>query len=325
YVGGIAGFGTEVFDSYAFSDIAAYQKLAGGILGNTEILPDDNKELIQNNKYYLVGKNLGGIDGISYDGATNRISMEEYLALENLDEVFKTVTIRFKIAGQEDVVVIIPTGESMKLSDVPVLNVEDSQVYEWQYEKPVVSNVLAMNEEADVSYLSESKLTNVSFNQTYEAIFDAKDMVTQGENRTEDNHSVILAVGAFDKETSVELKDKLQAENLVNEHIVIENWEVTISNIGVEKLHYRIPEGKVAEDLILYVKDATETWNEREFMVEGSYIIFAFTDGEIGFALEEKAGGTFAENGAVVIVIAAGALCILAYAIKKKKRAKSKK
>ena len=325
YVGGIAGFGTEVFDSYAFSDIAAYQKLAGGILGNTEILPDDNKELVQNNKYYLVGKNLGGIDGISYDGATNRISLEEYLALENLDEAFKTVTIRFEIAGQEDVVVAIPTGESMKLSEVPILDVEDNQIYEWQYEKPVVSKVLAMNKEEDISYLSESKLTNVLFNQTYEAIFDAKDMVTQGENRTEDNHSVILAVGAFDKETSVELKDKLQEENLVNEHVVIENWEVMISNIGVEKLHYRIPEGKAAEDLILYVKDATGTWSEREFMVEGSYIIFAFTDGEIGFALEEKTGSILAENAAAVIAIAAGAVCILVFAIKKKNRAKNKK
>ena len=147
-------------------------------------------------------------------------------------------------------------------------------------------------------------------------------MVSQGENKTEDNKSIVLAIGAFDPNTSVTLKDMLQEENTVNETEVFENWQVTVSDIGVEKLHYRIPEGVDAKDLVLYVKDAEKVWTEREFMVEGSYIIFAFTDSDMNFALGQKAGGFFSENSAAVIAIAAGVVCILLFVSKKKKRAK---
>ncbi len=325
YVGGIAGFGTEVTDSYAFTDIAAYTKFAGGILGNTEVLPDEDDDLVTDNYYYLNGKNVGGIDGISYAGATEKISSEEYLALEDLDEMFKNVTVRFSVEGQEDIVKTIASGESIALADVPVPDIEESQIYDWEYVKPVTSKILAMNEEEEIFYLSEARLSNILFDQHYEAVIDAKHMVSQGENKTEDNKSIILAIGSFDPNTSVVLKDMMQEENTVNEAVVFENWQVTISNIGVEKLHYRIPEGVDVEDLVLYVKDADKVWTEREFMVEGSYIIFAFTDSDMNFALEEKAGGILSGNSVVVIAIAAGAVCMLMFASKKKKHAKSKK
>lgn len=303
YVGGIAGYGIEVIDSYACSDIVAYNKWAGGILGNTEDLPNEVEGLVQGAYYYLAGKDLGAIDGINYDGATERITLDEYLALENLDDMFKTVKVTFVVEGQEDIVLEIGMGESVALSEVPLVEVDTSDRYDWEYIKPVTSETLAMNETEEVYYLSEARLSNILFDQTYEAVVDAKYMVSEGEYKTSENHNIILAVGAFDKETSVKLTDMLQAEPIVNEVSVRENWLVEISNIGVEKLHYRIPEGLDTEHLKLYVKDATGQWVEREFMIEGSFMIFEFHDGETGFALEETQSVEIYVIGIVVIIV----------------------
>ena len=74
-----------------------------------------------------------------------------------------------------------------------------------------------------------------------------------------------------------------------------------------------------ASKMKLYVKDASGNWSEREFTVIGSYIAFDFTDGEQGFALQEKAGGI---NWRVIIVavIATLVIRIIGVFVKSKKK-----
>jgi len=314
YVGGIAGFGTEVLNSYAVVDIAAATKFAGAVVGNTEEIPSDSSQLILNNAYCIVGRDTGGIDGIRYAGATDCITLEEFLAIADLDEMFKNVEVRFCVEGQDDIILTTELGGSISLDKVPVPNVEEGEMYDWVYEKPVTSETLAMGEVETVNYLSESRLSNILFNQIYKATFEAKNMVSKGEELTEDNRSKILAVGAFDKNTSVTLTDMLSSESVVNEKTVVENWKVEISNIGVEKLHYYIPKSMDAEHIQLFVKDATGTWAEREYMIEGSYIIFAFSDGEMGFALAQNAGLN------PVMIVVAGVVIIGALVVLLKRR-----
>ena len=75
-----------------------------------------------------------------------------------------------------------------------------------------------------------------------------------------------------------------------------------------------------AEKLVLYVKDASGNWIEREYVIEGSYIIFDFTDGETGFALQQKSGGSMMP----MMMVAAGVLlvAILLGVVLRKKKAK---
>ncbi|MBR2045118.1 MAG: hypothetical protein IJ958_03160, partial [Agathobacter sp.] len=325
YVGGIAGYGIEVTDCYAFSDIAAYTKFAGGILGSTNELPDETDGLIQNTYYYYVGTDLGGIDGINYEGATGRISFEEFVALENLDDMFKTVDVRFVVDGQEDVVLTIDLGRDVELEDVPIVEVSEADRYDWEYVKPVTSKILGMNEVEEIYYLSENRLSHIYFDQTYQAVIDAKHMVSEGTNTTADGRKVVLAVGAFDQATTVTLTDVLKQNPEVNGVPVIENWQVSISNIGVEKLHYRIPEGVDAENLVLYVRDQQGNWSEREFSVEASFMIFAFSDNEFGFALEERADYSMMITIGVGVVVAGLLLIILKKKFSKSKSKKNEK
>lgn len=318
YVGGIAGWGHECYDSCAFVDIAAGTKFVGSIFGSADILPDDRAEnnqedgntpLVTGNTYYSVGKNIGGIDGINYTGASKRISLEQFLATPNLADVFKNVSIRFQVEGKSDVVLNIPTGGSLTLDKLPVPEVEEGDIYEWVYEKPVTSKVLGMNEVEEVLYLSEARLTDVLFDQVYEADFNPKHMVAQGKDKTNDGKVRILAIGAFDTNTDITLTNVLADEKVVLGEVVSENWNVNISNIGVEELRYRVPADMTVEKIKLYVKDASGNWSERDYTIIGSYLAFDFVDGDQGFALQEVSSsmtGVVMIAIAVIVIIAAG-------------------
>ena len=285
YVGGIAGQGVEVYDSYAFVDIAACTEFGGSILGNCKELPSEESKLIANNFYCYTGKDYGGIDGINYKDATTRMNLTEYLAVENLNEMFKTVNITFEAEGHEDVILSASVGGSIAIDNVPTLTIEEDQMYDWRLEEAVTTEVLAMGEEEEISYLSEKQLKNILFDLHYEADFEPKNMVCQGEEKTEDGKAIILAIGSFDNDTTVKLTDVVKEDNLVMGEAALQNWNVDISNTGVKKLHYRIPEGMDTDNVKLMVKDDYDNWSQREFIVEGSYFVFDFNDNENGFAL----------------------------------------
>ena len=331
YIGGIAGWGSECYDSCAFIDIVAGTKYVGSIFGSTDVLPDDraenpeeegNTSFVTGNTYYIVGKNIGGIDGINYAGASERMSLEQFLAIPDLADAFKNVSIAFKEEGKDTVILSVPTGGTLALDQLPVPDVNEGDIYEWVFEKPVTSKVLGMNEVEEVLYLSETRLTNILFNQTYEADFNPKHMVAQGKDKTDDGKVRVLAIGAFDTDTDITLTSVLGTENVVLGETVNENWAVTISNIGVEELRYRIPKDMKSDNIVLYVKDADGNWREQDFTVIGSYLAFDFMDGDQGFALYE------ASNMGVGIVLAVAAVVLVmigAFMIRKKKTIKGVK
>ena len=322
YVGGIAGYGTEVTDCYAVSDIAAATKFAGGILGYTDPLPDEETGLILDNHYYLDGKNLGGIDGISYEGSTAPMTIEEFLAVEGLDDSFRTVTIRFAADGQEDVLMHVDLGETLALGKIPRLETGEQELYQWQLEEDVQTEMPAMGEAAAVQYISRSRLSKILFDQSYTATFDAKNMVVATEKKTESGRPLALAVGAFNADTELKLTDIRAQEPVVQDITVLENWKVTMKDTGIRKLHYHIPKGIHPEEILLHVQDGTGSWAQREFTVEGSYLIFPFAYGERGFALEVRVEEQSSVPVSAVVSGAVAALLIAGVALKKRKAKK---
>lgn len=324
YVGGIAGYGAEVAGCYAVTDLAAASKFAGGILGYTDPLPDEEMGLVLDNRYYLTGKNLGGIDGVCYEGATAPMTIEEFLAVETLDDCFRTVTVRFVAESFEDVELSVDLGATLAEAKIPKLEVGEHELYQWQLVPGVTSETVGLGQTAQVHYLSKERLTNILFDHTYEAVFDAKNMVVASQEKTESGRALALAVGAFDQETTLNLTEITDQEFSEVGVSVQEIWQVAMADSGVEKLHYRIPETMDAEQIVLYVKDSAGSWAQRNFTVEGSYMIFPFVHGESAFALEVLPAEDF--HG-VTIAIAAGAVLLLLIAIGtiKKRGAKQKK
>lgn len=258
-----------------------------------------------------------------YENAVEPVVLDEFLQIEGLDEAFLSVNVIFKAEGQEDVVKTVGVGESLAIDEIPVLSVEEGKEYDWELVPAVTSEVLGMGEVADIEYVSEEALTNILFDQTYEVSFDTKGSVISSMEETENALPVLLAVGSFAKNTKLEMTDQLAVESLINEKDAIVNYQVTLSNTGVEKLHFYLPEGVDGEAVKLLVKDASGNWIEREFVVDGSYMVFTFATEETGFALIQDSS-VMAEKAAVaaiVVIVFAVALILI---IKLRKKAKKK-
>ncbi len=321
YVGGVAGKGNEVTGCYAFTDIKAFTEKGGAVLGFTEDIPSTEDTLVSENYYVVVGDDIGGIDGISYVGASDKLSIEEFLAKEDIAEEFHTVKIRFEVKGQNSVVLTVNVGENVSMEQVPKLSTENATEYAWEVVPAVTSEMLDMGETAKVEYLSEEALKNVLFDQTYEAVFDAKGTVVRGNEKNANNLAVILAEGVFARDTKIEMQDILSDVGKVDNKTPIVSWQVTLSNTGVDALHYLIPEDVDMKKVKLFVKDASDTWIEREFVQEASYIVFDFMDEDIAFALVDDyvaiAMDIFKLVAIVAVVVVA--IVIARKVIKKKK------
>ena len=131
-----------------------------------------------------------------------------------------------------------------------------------------------------------------------------------------------LAVGAFNADTELKLTDITPKEPVGQDITVLENWKVTMKDTGIRKLHYHIPKGLRPEEILLHVQDGTGSWAQREFTVEGSYLIFPFTYGERGFALEVRAEE---KSSVPVIAVVSGAAAVLLIAGISLKKRKAKK
>ena len=323
YVGGIAGYGTEVVNCLALTNITAAAKFAGGVLGYTDPLPDEETKLVSENRYYLTGESLGGIDGICYEGATSPMTVEEFLQAETLDDMFRNVSVRFVVPGQEDTVFTVGLGKSLAVARIPQPETGEEELYQWVLHQDVTSETLGMGEAPQNQYLSRERLTNILFDQTYEAVFDTKNTVVASEEVTESGKALALAVGAFDKGTVLHLADIAQVEGTVNGAAMLEVWQVTLSDIGIEKLHYHIPAGMETGRTVLYVKDISGNWVQRSFTVEGSYMIFPFTHGESGFALELLPEEELPVS-AIIIGVSVVILLVITGILIKKRKAKKK-
>jgi len=141
-------------------------------------------------------------------------------------------------------------------------------------------------------------------------------MVAQGQDKTTDGKTRVLAIGAFDMMTDVVLTNMLSEEAVVLGKSVVENWKVEISNIGVKELRYCIPTEMDAENIVVFVKDAEGKWAERDVAVIGSYLAFDFVDGDQGFALYEKTS----VSGVVVIAAVIAVIGIVAAVVIRKKK-----
>lgn len=310
YVGGVAGYATEVADCWAVADIIAGTKYVGGVLGCADTLPDGESTAIQGNRYCLVGENVGGIDGVCYEGAADPATVKEILARERENGLMTNITVCFQVQGQADIVMNVPLGSTIDLADIPKLEAGEQEQYRWQLVQEVTTGT------AQEIYLREDMLTKVLIDRTYAAVFDDKDTVVGSENLTAAGRPLALAVGAFDQGVTLKLTDMTLQQPTVNGVAVRETWNVTMSDGGVEKLHYHIPENVAAEDITLYVKGADGSWAVREFTVEGSYIIFSFAQGDSAFALAVAEGSSFP----VLAVAAVAAVAVLSFFLLRKKK-----
>lgn len=237
--GGIAGQGKTVSDCLALSSLTAGEK-TGAILGFAEDLA-----AITNNFYMITEGSIGAVDGISYENTAHPLSVEEFLQLENLPEFFKSYTVTFEFPDSTTQKVILQTGQTLTLEQIPELPELNGCMGSW-----------------------ENHLSIQYFDTTITSTYEARQQVVQSEILRENGMPVLLAEGSFQP------LFRLDAENIQQSlaENAIDGWHFT--NAGISTVRYLPPQGYGPNEISIMVLQADGSWTEVPHTVSGSYAVF---------------------------------------------------
>ena len=297
YVGGIAGEGTTISGCGAMVRQSGVER-TGAVAGWVEDIAGSGEEQpILTNFYLVVDSDPGAIDGISYAGRAEPVSEDIFFAMEELMEVFHTVTVRFVHEDGTAEEVEIPYGDALTEGMIPAVPEKDGAAGYWEG-------------------LSEADTSRMTFNATFRAAYITENGTIQSQLTGADGLPVLLVQGTFPGEETVGL-EALEEE-------AIESWRILLPGSGTAtRLRYRTPEGWEAEDLRIEVRSADGTWREVTFAQDLSYLVFDVEEEDDAFRVTEvpKDNSTLIYAGAAAALAVVLAAVILIALKRRKKKA----
>lgn len=303
YIGGIAGSGSTVTDCRSMTLFHTVTENMGEVLGSRTEALSQTEGNVSGNLYLSIGKDWGAIDGISYDGVAQSMERTEFVSMEGLSEMFKTVKVYFIFEDGHVHTVSLTPGGSLAEDQIPVLPEKTGYIGEWEG-------------------LAEADLSFIEFDTIFPAVYAKQIDTLQSDAVREDGKAILLAQGQFLQEEAIVLTDMLaEYDPALLEPSILEVWGVTVSeDAQIHTLRYCLPEGVAAEDVVLNVLDSeTDSYRSCSFTVNGSYIVF---DGEnvaefcIQKAPQDYTLWYLAAGGAVLLL----AIIVTAVAVSRKKK-----
>lgn len=250
YVGGIAGSGQIVTDCLSLVMLAEGTEKLGAILGTST--RSDQESPICGNFYVYTGKDPGGIDGISYQEIAQALPAEEFLSLDTLPELFKTVTVRFVFEDGTATEIKLPTGTELKESRVPTVPEKEGYTGAWEG-------------------LDPTALTSAMFDQTFYTVYTSYSSVIASRQTREDGLPLLLLEGSFTDQATVDITPGTGAPPLSKNQQLLELWQIEASEPGTTG---RLLVQQNPKDISLLVCNKDQQWRTVSFTAEGSYIVF---------------------------------------------------
>lgn len=234
----------------------------------------------------------GAIDGISYSGLAEPKARADFMQMENLPEMFRTVAVRFLLEDGRVIERRVTPGGGLKASQIPAVP-----------DKVGCSGVWDGLEAAD--------LESILFNMTFEALYTEHSATIQSEQNGKNGLPVLLVEGSFTDlaVASVEETDAVPA--LGKQEILLGSWTITMNEPGnVARL--LLPEGEEGKKINLYVSEQENVWREVSFRMDGSYLVFPVTSDHIDVALVRRQADSWAAVIAVlgVLLLFAGIVAV---------------
>lgn len=268
FVGGIAGSGEIVSDCRSMVELQGGVERIGAVLGYAEE-SDNGTNGITDNYYLIVERDYGGIDGVSYADKAEPKGMEEFLALKELEEPFRTVTITFVFADGKTKQVLVPVGGALAAEDIPTIPEKPNCVSQWEG-------------------LADAELDEIMFDLRFEAKYISKHSVLETAETDADGMSVLMVQGVFSGDARVHIQDYDVKPKVRFGRTVLESIGVTVTEPEfLSAIRYRIPNHMTSELLRIYVCDCDGVWREAAYHIDGSYAVFDFTAGDTAFAVAE--------------------------------------
>lgn len=271
-VGGIAGIGSTVTECRTLTHILCQGPEAGAILGSSDssmslqTLLTEEERSVGANYYVAAGQDMGAVDGISYSGCAEPMTLTEFLAIEDLPDYFTAMTVRFVCEGQEDLLFQIPVGESFPAEQIPAVPMTEFHDGHWDG-------------------LSDADLSAIWYDQTFQAVYEPYYQTLQTSDTRENGLPILLAEGNFPQNSALTIQSSHKAPTLAEGHSLLESWQLTAASPSELILHYQPqPEALDSMDRIhIYVQDQTGTWTQRQTQVDGRYLIFGMAQDETNF------------------------------------------
>lgn len=264
FVGGIAGCGTIVSDSFAMVRLTGIEQV-GCIFGTANEPNSDVEDPIAGNFYLQFGADPGAIDGVSYAGKAQGMSQAEFFAAQADCPIFSQVTITFLSDGQIVQSVTRNTGSS--LDEIPQVPQKQGYVAHWDG-------------------LEDTDLSCILFDLTVQAVYTAH-TVTINSDRTDDvGKPVLLLQGAFVGTGEVTVIPLQNFAALQKGQRLLEAWQFDTENcVELEAGRLLVASNVDTDEMKLMVRHQDGNWTEHAYTINGSYLVFSLANGDDAVAL----------------------------------------
>lgn len=257
-VGGIAGEATTLSDCRSITHLTATEK-KGSIAGFAQ-----DREAITGNFYMPVGADIGAIDGINYDGCAQPLSPEDFLALEDLKDVFRTVAVTFRFEDGTEKRIAIPYGGALTEADIPEIPEKEGSLSHWE----------------DLTF------EPLYFDHICTAVYVSKTTVIQCRTNAGDP-PLLLAEGSFLPDAAIQGAEPSFLPSLAKNQALVTAMTFTVSESATPiTVHLRL--SQAVEDPVLLVRGEDGLWRKAEYTAEDSYLVFSAQPGENHIAVLEQ-------------------------------------
>lgn len=301
-VGGIAGSAVIVTDCVSQVRFLEAREKIGAILGWAEENETEEEMPISENYYFSADQDVGAIDGISYAGLAEPKSLEGFLAMEELPDMFRNVTVHFLFEDGSITQIPVPLGGNLDISKIPEIPEKDGYASSW-------------------SEMNAEELNELHFDRTYETVYTAYSSVIESTQTRDSGLPILLLEGSFTDAAQVHAEASDRCPALNEDDVLLESWKLVINEPGTTA-RFLLPENVEAEQLKLYISTSDGVWQEVPYKVSGSYLVFEHINSDADLALVQSAKDN---TPMIVLGCAAGLVLTMVIVLICKNRKKKKK
>lgn len=303
-VGGIAGRAVTVTDCLSMIDISEAKEKTGAVMGikGTSTLSEEKGE-IEDNYYFVVYEDFGGIDGINYEDAAVSLDRDDFFSLPELDDIFTRSAVTF--VGEDGIsdIVFVPTGEGLGATEIPAVPEKNGYNGEWEN-------------------LKDADLSNIYFDLIFYPVYDAYQVTVQSRLTRYDGKPILIAQGNFPDMDYFELEKVAQFPTVAEKEKAVEGWSIPNFSESKTQLRFSLPRGCEPGAVKILVQDKAGNWKETAFTVSSSYVVFSVDGSDSAFCVvsvpQSISWWVYVIGAAAVACVITGAVIV----IKKKSKRK---
>lgn len=266
YTGGIAGSGTVVTDCRSMTILSGRERY-GGILGwaNEDT---EEEEPLRANYYAVLDTDSGAVDRISYDGKARALSMEDFLALEALPELFSHMELGFVYEDGRVETVQLRPGEMLTEERLPAIPEKSGYLGRWE----------------------GFSLTDIPFDSTVQLVYTPLASTVESQQLRSNGRPILLASGTLALGAEIHVEEAVASNELIGNRTLLDTLSFTVTGAESEHLtlRYLPPVGTSLRHLSLKVCSSDGNWQEQEYRTDGSYIVFEADSDVCGLSIERN-------------------------------------